>query len=88
MSRLTEEELAALRFRAESQDMSTSRAIRDRRSLLAHLDAITEAVERLPLYDPDFRITTMGGEVREQRTMADAAESVRTRVLALLRDHP
>ena len=41
--------------------------------LLAHIDALTAAVEKLPLYDENAR------------TMADAAESMRNRVLAILR---
>jgi hypothetical protein len=40
---------------------------------LAHIDALTAAVEALPLYDENTR------------TMADAAESMRNRAVAILR---
>ena len=58
---MTPEELAAIRERArEPLEESVSfagvapSAEQDRRALLAHIDAITEAVEGLPSPDPSF----------------------------------
>ena len=74
---LNREEIAAIRERVDGRkvygDMYAHAAESDRKRLLAHIDALTAAVEALTLYDENAR------------TMADAAESMRNRAVAIIR---
>lgn len=50
----------------------------------AALAEVEEAVSRVALYDEHDRIVTMRGTTRPVETRADAAEALRTRVLAAI----
>lgn len=53
----------------------------DIRAALGALDALILAMKVEPLFHPDDRIVAMNGTIREPRTMADAAEAVRERLI-------